>query len=91
MIGPMGFFRNLPEHEYHLTKVLLLIVVAYIVSWLPATVANYLEMGGRHIPRTLLYYTVTLVELKSALNPLIYGVGNKRYRRAFFRLRIYHR
>ena len=83
----IGLLRNLPEHEYRLTKVLLLIVVAYVLCWTPATVVHYIEAGGERVPRIYLYFIVTLVELKSALNPLIYGVGNKRYRRALVKLR----
>ena len=82
----IGFFKKMSKHEYHLTKVLFIIVIAYIVCWLPATIANYMRMKEAYVPKIWLYFIVTFIELKSCLDPLIYGLGNKRYRTACKRL-----
>lgn len=86
IIRKIGIFKRLSKHEYHLTKILMLIVIAYIVCWLPATIVNHMKMRGSYISKTVLYFSVTCIELKSGLDPLIYGFGNKRYRIAFARL-----
>ena len=66
---------------------MMIIFVAYCLCWIPAAVINALALYRKHkahetIPLIYKYVIVTLIELKCALNPLIYGLGNRKYRKA---------
>ena len=69
--------------EIKVTKIMFMGVIAYAVCWLPAFMTTVLFLTGAKKPTpTQLYTIVTLVELKMAINPLIYGVWNNQFRRA---------
>ena len=63
---------------------MIIVFVAYCICWIPATVVNIIALAKTSsVPDTWLIIIVTMVELNSALNPLIYGFGNRQYRKAF--------
>ena len=69
--------------EIKVTKIMFMGVIAYAVCWLPAFMTTVLFLTGAKKPTpTQLYTIVTLVELKMAINPLIYGVWNNQFRQA---------
>ena len=69
--------------EYHVTKLMILIFIAYCICWMPAAIVNVAALTEPNsVPDSCLTFIVTFVELKTALNPIIYGFGNQNYRRA---------
>ena len=79
---------HISEHELRVTKLMMIIFVAYCVCWLPAAILNAVAIYHKHgrsqvntIPPIYFYIIVTMVELKCALNPIIYGLGNQKYQK----------
>lgn len=73
--------------EIKVTKIMFMGVIAYAICWLPAFMTTVLFLTGVKKPTpTQLYTIVTLVELKMAINPLIYGVWNNQFRKAIVAL-----
>jgi len=74
--------RSLSKQEYQITKLMILIFIAYIICWFPAAIVNVIALID-HCSVPVVWYSiiVTMVELKSCLNPLIYGLGNRQYRK----------
>ena len=85
---PKRWFRMKHEKsdvELEVTKVMFAIVIAYTCCWMPAFAINILHLSKAvAIPKDVLLLIVTLVDLKVCLNPLIYGIGSKQFRNAFF-------
>lgn len=78
-----GFIKNLSKQECQVTKSLIFIFIAYVVCWFPAALVNVISLyHAKHIPEIWYYIIVSMVELKSALDPVIYGLGNRRYQNA---------
>ena len=74
--------KILSRQEYQVTKLLIIIFIAYCICWFPAAVVNIAALINiNNIPTYWYFIIVTLVEFKSALDPLIYGLGNRVYRR----------
>lgn len=73
--------RVLSKKEYQMTKSMIFIFVAYIICWFPAAVVNIIALNKRcDVPAAWKLIIVTMVELKSVLNPILYGYGNRDYR-----------
>ena len=69
--------------EYHVTKLMIMIFIAYCICWMPAAIVNVAALTEPNsVPDSCLTFIVTFVELKTALNPIIYGFGNQKYRKA---------
>ena len=72
---------HLSKQEYQMTKLMILIFLAYVVCWFPAAIVNVVALiDTNYVPEIWFAVIVTMVELKSCLNPLIYGIGNQMYR-----------
>jgi len=80
------------KHDNRVTHLLVAIFIAYLACWLPGTVLNIwalfkVEILDQVVSTNFWFYTiVTLEEMKSALDPIIYGLGNERYRKAAVKL-----
>ena len=78
---------RISKQETRITRVMLVIFVAYCVCWFPAAVVSILAISDLdHIPIEWFYIIVTMVELKCAIDPILYGLGNRNYWNAFMRL-----
>lgn len=74
-------FRILSKQEYQMTKTMILIFIAYIICWFPAAIVNIIALSSQcQVPAMWKFIIVTMVELKSVLNPILYGYGNREYR-----------
>ncbi len=81
MSSTASFRRRKPDFEIVITKVMFVIVVVYVVCWLPAFFINILNLSKAvSIPDDILLFAVTLVDLKVMLNPIIYIFSSKRFR-----------
>ena len=85
--GKKSTKRSRSDVELEVTKVMFAIVVAYTVCWFPAMVVNILNLSKAvPIPGDVLLLIVTLVDLKVCLNPMIYGIGSRQFRKAFLQV-----
>lgn len=71
------------EMELEISKVMFTVFVAYTICWIPAVVANIFKLTKLEIPKDVLLFVPTLVDLNVFFNPLIYGIGSKQFRIAF--------
>lgn len=77
-------YNRISKHESKITRVMLTLFLAYCICWLPAAIVNILAIFDvEQIPVEWFYIIVTMVELKCAVDPLLYGLGNQNYRKAF--------
>ena len=71
------------RQEIHVTKVMFTIVLAYSICWLPIFVLTILKLSDTvKAPENVVHAAITLVELKTLINPLIYGIWNCQFRNA---------
>ena len=76
--------KILSEQEYQVSKILIIIFIAYCICWMPAAVVNVIALAKPiRIADVWFYVIVTMVELKTTINPIIYGLGNRSYRKHF--------
>lgn len=71
------------KQEIHVTKVMFTIVLAYSCCWLPIFILTIMKLSGTvKAPENVVHAAITLVELKTLINPLIYGIWNCQFRSA---------
>lgn len=79
---------RMTTQEVKLTRTLLVTVLAYAICWTPVMITDLVDMalGGWALPRGvyLLYSTCGLAS--SCINPLVYGIMNKVFRKEYIRL-----
>ena len=71
--------------EAKVTKTLAAVVIGYACSWLPVGVMDYIDVaqGKPTFPRQAYLTYGFLIYFSSTINPFIYGVTNKQFRREF--------
>ncbi|XP_029195911.2 melatonin receptor type 1B-like isoform X1 [Acropora millepora] len=76
---------NVNVEEVRITKTLAVVVAAYLICFIPAATINLMEMviPQYKIPPWIDMLSMILVFCNHANNPVIYGVLNKQYRKAF--------
>ena len=75
--------------DVKITKILFATVVGFIICWSPVLVLDIVDnfLGtGWHLPREIYYMYTIFGTTSSAINPIVYGVMNPSYRRAYMRL-----
>ncbi|KAK3730746.1 hypothetical protein QZH41_007125 [Actinostola sp. cb2023] len=84
-VQAIGTSGNVNVEEIRITKTLIIIIVAYLVCFIPPAVANLIEMGlpNYRIPFWVDVISMNLVFTNHANNPVIYGFFNRQYRQAF--------
>ena len=80
---------TLSLEDIKVTKILFATVVGFIICWTPVLVLDIVDnfLGTEwQLPRET-YYMYTIFGItSSAINPIVYGVMNPSYRRAYMRL-----
>lgn len=76
------------REELRLVASLLVVVIIFIVAWLPFCVTMFWSVfgGSNPPPRTLDMFTLLLGYTNSCCNPIVYGIMNKRFNNAFKKL-----
>lgn len=75
---------RISSRESRITKIVLIIFVAYVICWMPAAILNILAIADiTNINIGWFYLIIDLVDMKSAIDPLLYGLGNPAYWKAF--------
>ena len=79
---------NISQEEIKMTRTLFATVITYLICWIPVLIVDFVEMGvgdwslSREV--YVMYNDVGLTS--SSLNPIIYGVLNKTFRREYRRI-----
>ncbi|XP_070560045.1 alpha-1B adrenergic receptor-like [Ptychodera flava] len=75
------------EEELKLTKSFVVVIVIFIISWLPFCVTMFWSVhSGTPVPRPVDMATLLLGYFNSCCNPIVYGVMNKRFRQGYMKL-----
>lgn len=74
--------------EGRVTKMLLAVVMAFVVCWIPRGIANLWAIfkGREAVPRALEYSSTVFVFFNAAVNPVLYGAFHQDFQRAFRRI-----
>lgn len=71
--------------EANITKTLVVVLVGFALCWLPVLVIDTIDVvtGALILPRQLYLFYTFMVFLSSTINPFIYALVNKRFRREY--------
>ena len=71
--------------EAKVTKTLAAVMVGFMFCWIPVGVMDFIDAmrGGTTLPRQVYLTNGFLVYLSSTINPFIYGVMNRHFRREY--------
>lgn len=74
--------------EANITKTLIVVVVGFALCWLPVLVMDTIDVvtGDLILPRQLYLFYTFMVFLSSTINPFIYALVNKRFRKEYWRV-----
>ena len=76
--------QRIKSDELKITFTLLIVIFVFLVSWAPISLVNFAETFFFYkIPWALDMMTVYMVFLQCAVNPLIYGLMNRNFRKGF--------
>ncbi|XP_036602502.1 D(3) dopamine receptor isoform X2 [Trichosurus vulpecula] len=80
--------RSVPLREKKATQMLVIVLGAFIICWLPFFLTHILNTHCQacHVPPELYSATTWLGYVNSALNPVIYTTFNVEFRRAFLKI-----
>ena len=78
--------HKMSDMEIQVTKLMFIIVLVFTLCWFPAFLVNILMLTKTAQPSdNVLFGIITLVDFKVLLNPLIYGLGNPKFRNAIIK------
>ena len=72
--------------DIHITRTISLIVFVFCFCWLPCFVMDSMDAAGVFPPRNLRMAGIYLIFLDSVVGPFIYGIRNRKLRKAFMEL-----
>lgn len=74
--------------EANITKTLVFVLVGFAFCWLPILVMDTIDVvtGALILPRQLYLFYTFMVFLSSTINPFIYALVNKRFRREYWKI-----
>ena len=75
--------REIRGEEIHIVRTIGLIVLLFLGCWLPKTVTDNLLARGVHMPREVLVFVIYVIYMNSMANPIVYGIRNRKFRKAF--------
>ena len=82
-----SLIERISKRENQITRVVLMIFLAFCICWLPACVVNIIAIDDVEIlPIEWFYFIDTMVQLKCAIDPILYGLGNRNYWKASKRI-----
>ena len=83
---------NTLRRETKVTKTLVTVVLGFVVCWVPVIVIQFIylfvdsKLKQLRIPNFVYLFQVTLIYASSAINPFIYGLTNKQFRKEYLEL-----
>ena len=92
MVSNLQQPSTLHVEETKITKTLFIVVLGFVLCWVPATVIQFIDIFVYsrfyqfRMPKFLFVVQTICVFASSAINPVIYGFSNKRFRKQYFEL-----
>ena len=80
-----------PATDIRLLKTSFTVVCVFLITWGPVSAVVIVETAGSFIPRETFMAAVYLMFTSSLANPIIYGIMNPQFQRAFKRALIFGR
>ena len=80
-----------PATDIRLLKTSFTVVCVFLITWGPVSAVVIVETAGSFIPREIFMAAVYLMFTSSLANPIIYGIMNPQFQRAFKRALIFGR
>lgn len=79
---------RLSVEEIRITKTLFAIVLGFTLCWVPVFVIEFTDSvtGNHSLPRRVYLLNGFLVSISAAINPIIYGVLNRTFRKEYYRM-----
>ena len=78
-VGAPKFHRT----DIHVLKSSLTAVCFFLITWIPKALCSFIIIGGGHIPREVTKVSAYLLFTSSLVNPIIYGIMNPQFKKAF--------
>ena len=80
--------RNISSKEIRLLRTLFVIVLGYLICWTPVLIVDFIEkgVGCWFLSRGVYFFYTNIGLTSSSLNPIIYGVLNRTFRREYKRI-----
>ena len=78
--------RNINKEERRVSVMLFVVIIAFFIFYMPISIINFIEVfsGGKYkIDPSIEVSTTIMSQLNHVNNPVIYGLLNRNYRRAF--------
>ena len=75
--------KEIRGDDIHITRTISLIVFVFCFCWLPCFVMDSMDTAGVFPPRNLRMAGIYLIFLDSVVGPFIYGIRNRKLRKAF--------
>ena len=75
--------RELRGEDIHITRSISLIVLVFCCCWLPCFIMDSMDAFGVFPPRNVRIAGIYLIFLDSVVGPFIYGIRNRKLRKAF--------
>ena len=75
--------KEIRGDDIHITRTISLIVFVFCFCWLPCFVMDSMDAAGVFPPRNLRMAGIYLIFLDSVVGPFIYGIRNRKLRKAF--------
>ncbi|XP_068218719.1 G-protein coupled receptor moody-like isoform X2 [Palaemon carinicauda] len=69
------------RNEWRITKMVLIIFIAFLITYLPITLVKNLDKGVNYPGLHVMGYV--LIYISSCINPIIYVIMNRQYRQAY--------
>jgi melatonin receptor type 1B len=76
---------TLTKEEIHVTRCLLALVCRYVICWIPCSILYHVAIYV-HLPRPLEMVIVCTAYMSSAINPFLFNILNRRFRKRFLKL-----
>lgn len=75
--------RELRGDEIHITRTISLIVLVFCCCWLPCFIMDSMDASGFYPARNLRMAGIYLIFLDGVVGPFVYGIRNRKLRKAF--------
>ena len=73
--------------DIKVSRILLVMILAYIICFSPVIIIEAIDFfrHGSYLPRPVYYFYTIAATLSSSVNPIIYGVMNRSFRKEYIR------
>ncbi|XP_068743316.1 melatonin receptor type 1A-like [Montipora capricornis] len=72
--------------DVHIAKTLFIVICLFALCWFPTAIAGIMNSSGVSIPGMVQEFLGFTVCLSSVLNPIVYAIRNRRFRKTFKRI-----